>query len=216
MIRAATLTLTTGFWLIIIGAGELFAAQSNFVEVQLPHGLKIEMSRNWTVFSGKTRTLLDSSVEARLGTADFRGALNFAANLYSEAGPTIAIMNVRYYPEKTVTQSEVKNITRSEFREFDVLLREALVKGLDKSGIKFLSWGGSQIVNVNGMVAILSQYRRKSITGSGAVFKVQLVRVLAGPRSFTLTASYDESLEFLLKPIIDRMVRSIKASPVIQ
>src|SRR3972149_7849153 len=84
-------------------------AGNNFVLISLPHGVQIELPRNWEALSKNQRITLDSSVQSRnerAGIFDASSDLNFGANYYDEAGKTAAILNIRYYPDLALSQAD--------------------------------------------------------------------------------------------------------------
>jgi hypothetical protein len=54
------------------------AAQSNFVRVQLPEGVSLELPRNWSALNDSQRTTIDAYVEARGLKRDSRPCLMVA------------------------------------------------------------------------------------------------------------------------------------------
>jgi hypothetical protein len=164
------------------------------------------------VFSKNQRITLDTYVESiidRANLEDLDHDLNFAANYYDDHGNTMGIINFRYYPDLKVTQRDVSEFTLEEVREIDSRLKEEVMKSVKAFGTKILSWDGTKKDSINGITALISEYQRKSIKGPG-IFRVRLIRVLAGPRSFTMTISYHEQQAHLLKPITDRIIISLR------
>jgi len=196
-----------------VGSVVLSAAEAQthaYVRVGLPKNVSIELPRNWFVISNNQQITLDASVVARhgnAGIADFRSELAFAANYYDESNRTAGIVNVRYYPEQTVTQADSRNASTAEVRELDAVLQQELQKGITLAGGQLLSWAGTSKHSVNGLIVFLSDYRRGSPNGS---FRVRLVRVLDAGRSFTLTVSYREDQAYFLQPISDYVIGSLR------
>ena len=196
--------------LSLLMAFEAFAQLSTYVVVRLPKNVSIELPRNWVVFSDNQRITLDAMVIARqqsAGVADFRHDLAFAANYYDDSANTAGMVNVRYYPEQTVTQSDAHSFSRKDIRDLDQLLQQELPKGVAGSRIQILAWLGTSRQTINGTIALVSQYRRSSPNGS---FRVTLIRVLDASRSFTLTVSYREDQAYFLQPICEYVVQSLK------
>ena len=73
------------------------------------------------------------------------------------------------------------------------------------------SWSGTRKNNINGITTIITEYSRKALKGSGD-FRIRLIRVLAGSKSFTLTVSYNKEESFTLEPITSRIISSLKLS----
>jgi hypothetical protein len=186
-------------------------AANNFIPIRLPHGVQIELPRNWEALSMNQRITLDSAVQSRnerAGIFDASSDLNFGANYYDEAGKTAAIVNVRYYPDSEVSQLDARAAVQSDIRELDSALRESMVKAAQIGGFSVLAWNGTIKQVINGITAFVTEYKRSPLKGNGN-FKVRLVRVFNGGKSFTLTISYREDQEYLLRPIGDRIISSL-------
>src|SRR2546423_1498555 len=103
---------------ILIFVTASVGANSNFVKILLPHNVSIEIPRNWRILSDNTRMTLDSFVEA-LDLGNISSDLGFAANLYDDAGKTMALVNVRYYPDNTTQQSDIETFDQADIQYFD-------------------------------------------------------------------------------------------------
>jgi len=186
-------------------------SSDNFVKVNLPKGVSIEIPKNWVVLSGNQRITLDSAVESRLdlsGIEQEESKLQFAANYYDDKRNTLGILNIRYYPQLDITQEDVRTATLQDVEEIDPALKESIIKSAKAFGMTVTSWNGTQKTIINGITVFLTEYRRNSQKGGGE-FRVRLVRVLSGNKSFTLTVSYHEDASFLLKPITDKIINSL-------
>jgi hypothetical protein len=187
-------------------------AADNFVTIRLPHGVQIEIPRNWEVLSTNQRITLDTAVQSRTEPAGLFYAssdLNFAANHYDDAGKTTAQLNFRYYPEFTITQAEVRAATKSDINEMDSAFRDVIPKVMQNSGASILAWIGTKKQVINGVTAFVTEYKRSPIKGNGNFF-VRLVRIFNAGKSFTLTVSYRENQQYLMKPICDRIISSLR------
>jgi hypothetical protein len=184
----------------------------NFVSVQLPRNVSIQLPKNWLVLSGNQRITLDSAVESRLDLSGIRSdgsIFPFAANLLDEAGKTIGMVNVRFYPDLAITQDDVKTALPSDIADLDMELRNQLQASMAAISPNLILWEGTRLVERNGIATFVSEYTRSSALASGH-FRVRLVRVFAAERSFTLTVSYYEPAGHLLKPIADRIISSLR------
>lgn len=184
----------------------------NFVIVRLPHGVTIELPRNWVALSNNLRITLDSAVQAEQEKrADFDASsdLAFAANFYDEAGRTGGIFNIRYYPELAVSQAEAQTASSSDVQELDDAIHRELETGLSTAGLMLVQWMGTTKQLVNGKTVFVTDYRRASIS-RGTLFRVRLVRTFNADNSFTITVSYREDIEVLLRPICDRVISSLR------
>ena len=184
-------------------------AKSNFLMIKLPNGVTIDIPRNWQILGNDELTTLDTSVEAQIDLSNLpkvTSDLGFVAGYYDDTGEKAKI-NVRYYPDSKVTQDIVKRADPKEIRNFDTTLKKEFMKA---SGNTMLYWGGTRKQNIAGGIALVTEYRRPPIPGENGSFNVRLVRVLDGPKSFTLTVSYNELYAVIFKPICDRIVSSLK------
>jgi len=94
-------------------------AANNFVSIKLPHGVQIDLPRNWKALSENQRITLDSAVQSRNERAqifDASSDSSFGANYYDETGKTAAAMNVRYYPESKISQPDAHAAENSNIR----------------------------------------------------------------------------------------------------
>jgi hypothetical protein len=190
-------------------------ASDNFVKISLPKGVSVEVPKNWVVISKDQRITLDTMVESGLDLAGIdqeNSDLPFAANYYNN-GKTIGIINNRYYSDLELTQYDAQQATNQDIKELDSALKENMVKSMSAFGMSILSWEGTKKTTVNGITAFVTEYHRKALKGTGA-FRVRLVRVFAGKRSFTLTVSYSENEAFFLKTITDRIISSLKLAGI--
>ena len=187
-------------------------AANNFVPIRLPHGVQIELPRNWEALSNNQRITLDSTVQSRIeraGIFDATSDLNFGANYYDEAGKTAAIMNVRYFPDSEISQADARATGQTDIRELDSAARESMVKAGQLNGFTVLAWNGTSKQVINGTTAFVTEYKRSPLKNNGNS-KVRLVRVFNGSKSFTLTVSYREDQDYLLRPICDRIISSLR------
>ncbi|PPI79531.1 hypothetical protein DXI23_04595 [Marinobacter flavimaris] len=188
------------------------SVSKNFVPVKLPHGVQIELPKNWQVLSENQRITIDSSVQSRAEFAgevfDASSDLNFGANYYDDAGKTAALMNVRFYPNLEISQADARASGIPDISELDSVIRDSMTEAGQINGFSVLEWSGTSKQKINGITAFVTEYKRSSIYNSSN-FKVRLVRVFNKERSFTMTVSYRENQEHLLRPICDRIVSSI-------
>lgn len=186
-------------------------ASGNYVSIRLPKGVTVELPRNWTVLSNNQRITLDSWVQAKTEAnrvANASSELAFAANYYDEQNSTAGMFNIRYYPNLDVSQPDANAAGTADIKELDAVLRQNIVPGIEMSGSRLLAWFGTTKLSINGTSAFITEYRRSS--PQGGVFRVRLVRIFNGQKSFTITVSYREDQEFFLRAICDRIISSIR------
>lgn len=195
-------------WILLLPVA---IAANNFLPIRLPYDVQIELPRNWEVLSKNQRITIDSAVQSRnerAGIFDASSELNFAANYYDEAGKPAGILNVRYYPDLDVSQAEARAAGPTDIHELDSAIRESMMKAGQITGFSVLEWNGTVKQVINGATAFVTEYRRSALKNNGT-FNVRLVRIFNGTKSFTLTVSYREDREYLLRPICDRIISSL-------
>ncbi|MCK5374145.1 MAG: hypothetical protein KAJ40_02565 [Alphaproteobacteria bacterium] len=195
---------------------ELEAPAKSFLVVPLPKAISIELPKNWVVLSNSQRITMGAFLESIQNKVlnegdDIASSLPFAANYFDDNRRTIAIMNVRYYPEMDVFQEEARNFTKLDIEELDTGIKEGFYRVTEASGMKILSWDGTAKQMLHGYTTYVTEYVRQSMVGPGS-FRVRMIRILDGKNSFTITVSYLESQTFLMKPIIEHIISSLKIS----
>lgn len=195
-------------FLFLITTATATVAASNFVRVPVDKGASIEIPKNWVVLSGNVRTTIDAFVEAK-GYRLTEASLDFAANLYDDGGKTLALVNVRFYPENPITQAEARQLSAADIKEIDVELRKNAEPPLKSMGIRMLNWYGSKMHVINGVYILVHEHQHSG-AGDLGVTRVRSLRVWNSPKSFTVTLSYRERHSTMLLPIIDYMTNSLR------
>jgi hypothetical protein len=201
---------TISFLILLIITSFTANADSNYKTVNLPKGVSIDVPINWQVISNNQRITLDAYVETLYEPLD--SDFPFAANYYNDNGEVEALLNIRYYPWIEITQEDVFNASSDEVQYLDSILNENILISLKDIG-KLLSWNGTKKEYINGIVVLVSEYRRYLNTTKDTG-RVRLVRVLNDNKSFTLTISYDDRLQhsFMLERITNRIIESLSVS----
>lgn len=178
--------------------------------VNLPRGVSVQLPRNWIAVTQNTRTTIDAASEAlSIGLdADLTSELPFAANLYDDAGRTVALLNIRYYPEMDVSQTDIRAASAEDISYVNAELHASLTQAAGAGGFEIVSWEGTRRMQINGNDVLLTEYRR-AFPGQ-SVFRVRLVRVLDNENSFTVTVSYKEDLGRMLEPITSYVISTIR------
>lgn len=195
------------FVLFSFGPSKKFSKQ---FEVLLPKGVSVHLSNSWKVFSASQVVSLDSLTNSKLqeaGQLHAEGNLNFAANFYNSVNETIGIFNIRYYPDIRESNEEIASFTKEELELLNNQLFQNISTGVKANGGKVLEWNGSKFEKINSKLYIVSKYSRKGANGS--VFKVQLIRMINGSKSFTVTLSYRSEDDSQMSKIIDSVKQSI-------
>jgi hypothetical protein len=196
---------------LLLGWASNSYAESYFVTVVLPHGVRVDLPKNWKAVSRNEMVTIGAAIESSLSkvsVVDASSRMDYMANLYDEANKVSSAMNIRYYPEMPVSQETVRAFTLADIQGVDAILHEQVSKGIAAIGATILDWHGTKMVTVNGYATLLTEYKRSPINNNG-VFVVRLARVINGSKSFTITVSYRENQNLLLRPICDKIIASI-------
>jgi hypothetical protein len=127
-------------------------------------------------------------------TGSAEGARPYFANFFNES-VLQASLNDYFHEDGDITQEETARLGKREMEELTREMRR-------KFGLNDV-----KRVDINGVVALLGEYRMTLPSGS---YKNRAVEVFAGPRSFTLTIGYLESKEKELKDVCDKIIWSLR------
>ncbi|MGZ0654147.1 hypothetical protein ACWPKS_00925 [Coraliomargarita sp. W4R72] len=201
-----TILITSALFLLATFAW----SEENFVTVKLPRGVAAELPKNWIVHSRSDRITIDAAAQSIAEKAkmfDASSELSFAAG-YIFAGKSASLFNIRYYPNLELTQKDARQFDEDSISVLDELIKENIVKAGELSSYTVPVWKGTIQREINGMSVFITEYHRRSKENDGD-FVVRLVRVFDGASSFTITISYRESLEGVLRQICDHIIQSI-------
>lgn len=198
---------------LIFNCNQRGFSQRNFVKITLPQSITFELPKNWTILSDNQRISIDSAVEAGLDLSEIESTISnyvFASNLYNDLDRTIGILNFRFYPDQELTQEDIEDLSEEDILFIDNTIKDNILKVFMSSNgeMELTNWIGTKLIKVNGINTILTSYRRSSLLGDGE-FIVKLVRIINGSNSFTLTVSYLDSEEIMLKPITNKIINSL-------
>jgi hypothetical protein len=145
------------------------------------------------------------------GIKDVEHEFSFAASFYEEADEKpSATLNIRYYPETAITQDNVKSISDDLLAKADAAMKSSIIKILDAQQGVLTSWSGTKNQKINGMSALISGYKFFSPISGKVQIISKAIRILNLDKSFTLTISYKEDKQKILKPICERIISSLR------
>lgn len=199
------------FFALLLCSATSFAA-GNYVSLALPKSVTVELPRNWVAITKNSRITLDALVEAKYALNNLPqpvSDLAFGANLYNDQNKTIAIFNIRYYPDMEISQADASAATASDTNDLDNELHKNIMEFGPNAGTHVTTWIGTRKTKINGFTAFITEYNRAGI-GGNKPFRVRLVRIFNEGKSFTITVSYQNDLELMLRPICDKIIQSIQ------
>lgn len=185
--------------------------ESKFVEVRLPHGISIDVPRNWWVISGDLNQTLETSAQA---VADLAGVKTMdKVNLFranSMPRTMYAAISINFYEGKGASPSEFNSLTSDDLKTINEQLHSETEKGFEVQGVDILDWYGTKKDTIGSKSALTTAYRR-STPGKGPVI-VQINTIFTTKDMIRLTLSYREAEGVLWKPVIERIRRSFKVN----
>jgi len=184
-------------------------AQSSFVSLPLPQNVSIELPKNWIVATENTRITAEAFAESLGGHKNTD--LKFLAESYDQQNHRIANVNVVYLPNAPpLSQSELRAFTQSEFESNTKGLQGQINEVIKKVGGRLLSWEKPKRVEINGVTLMELGYSTIVPSTGEGVFKVKMLHMFAGPKSFKLTIGYSVDRALVLEPITNHIINSLK------
>lgn len=193
-----------------------FSAQSvptSSVPIKLPLGVQMELPRNWHVLARNHLVMLDTVADRTVHRPYFDATSEndgFSAHYYDGAGKLLASLHLGYFKTLDFTQAEARTAPAAEIKELDAFLQSSMAQASRAGNYSITSWHGTQRQTINGFTAFVSEYSRSPLKADGG-FRVRLVRVFDGSRSFTLSVSYRENQQAPLRFICDQVIASLRS-----
>ncbi len=189
--------------------GHVVVSLSNHVSVELPMGWKM-------LNEGEVGNAASVAASAAAKSGQSRPGPSLSADAtYSDAsGKVIALFNVRYYPDATLTQKDTADATAEDISKIDAGIKSGMQTSGGSMGWTVLEWKGTKPQLLNGTHSLLTEYTRSGVGGAGPKC-VRLVRVFNGNKSFTITVSHDLAKDAELRPVTDRIIASIKIGDIV-
>ena len=181
---------------------------SSYLNLQFPTGVSFDLPKNWGVLSRNKTITLDAYIEAVLPSTV--SEIKFQANLKDDYGQPIATVQVYYWNSQT-SQSDVERFTTFDVAEYNDAMREQMYSQLQNIGSKVVSWNGTQRHTLGGLSILTSEYIRPSLLIKGH-FNVRVSRVYCGDNSISFVSSYHVEQILNLRPLMDRVLSSLKHS----
>lgn len=202
---------------LIFPANFLFADNSNFTKVELPHGFTIEVPSNWMIVSDSVNKTLATAGEA---------AVNMSG-VEVPKGKSEIVFSARSLPEDTyatlsVTISDAKYnnedmglATSDELKALTPIYKDRLEKVLTVGGSKVEGFTELKVIKHAGdRNALFYNYQRSSDNGS--VFVVSTTMV-SHNKEIVFIISYRQKEFVIWEPIAGFMWKSIKyKAPVLK
>jgi hypothetical protein len=186
--------------------------ENQFVTVRFPRGITMDAPRSWRAVSADENEVILTTVQAALDLTGVKPTEKQSVTLF-KAHPKIqqlyAYVKLSEKFGEFKDQKATQNASVAELKEFDEAQLADIKKMSEITGMKMVEWKGSRKEKTNGKWALVTEYRREDRDGPGPVW-CQINAIPLRDRCVTLTLSYREREELVLKPVVLRLRSSLK------
>jgi len=186
--------------------------ESLFLSVHLPYGISIEVPRSWRIVVGEGEKVLEPSVPGNLDLSDLRPLDN---KVLFRAAATLAdrpaSMSVALFSKGMLTLQQAIELSPSGLADYDRALRHQIESAFKNQGVELLAWNGTYKERLNGRLALVSAYRRRS-QESPAVWE-QINAIPLDGRGMILTVALSEKAGSFWRSMVMRIRSSCRVNP---
>ena len=185
--------------------------KATIITAQLKYGIRIAVPSDWGLFNAEEVGALDRYVGKILDLSKYQSVdsqLLIAANYPPPPADTLAIMNVRYYGDLNVTETDLKSLSAQDVLEFDKGVKAMIIKSLEAVHGKLVAWLGTKKLELNGHPVLISEYRRQLAADSP--FHVQLAKFFPKSGAFTVTLSHKEGAGDFKQDDLKQILNSVQ------
>lgn len=178
---------------------------SSFVEILVDDNVSFQIPRNWVVLSDNKTITLNSIIESAVSVSS---KVHFQANLKNDNGSPITTVQI-YKWRSDFDQTNVVEMKKNDIDEYDQGIHNQMQSELKQVGGSITNWFGTKKLNINGLVALASEYSRYSKIAPFGHFRVQVLRIYSGEQSFSFVISYHEESSLQLRTIVDKVISTL-------
>lgn len=193
------------FFCIFMQAGS-FAYASSFIKISINNSIVFDIPRNWIVLSDNKTIILNSIIESVLPVSS---SVRFQANLKDDNGRPITTVQI-YRWKSEFSQADVNAMSESDISDYNQQMRSQMAKELKAVGGAVSNWHGTKKSHVNDLVVLVSEYSRSSNLALSGQFRVQVLRIYSGDKSFSFVISYHEDNVLPLRVLVDKVIGTLR------
>ncbi len=193
------------FFCICMQAGS-FAYASSFIEINVNNNILFDIPRNWVVLSDNKTITLNSIIESVLPISS---SVRFQANLKDDNGSPITTVQI-YRWKSEFYQADIDAMGESDVSDYNQQMRSQMVKELKAVSGTVSNWHGTRKSRVNDLVILVSEYSRSSNLALFGQFRVQVLRIYSGDKSFSFVISYHEENILPLRVLVDKIITTLR------
>lgn len=186
--------------------------ENKFVTLRFPHGITMDAPRSWRAVSADENEVVLTALQATLDLTGIKRTEKQSVTLL-KANPKLqqlyAYVKLSEKTGEFMDQKASEITSEAELKKIDETWLADVKKMNQLTGMKIVEWKGTRKEKINGKWAIVTEYRREDREGHGPVW-CQINAIHLRDRCVTLTLSFREREEVVLKPVILRMRSSLK------
>jgi hypothetical protein len=189
------------------------SSATNFVKLNLPTGIALDLPRNWWLIQGELNKTVEISAQAavELTGVDLsnRKDVNLiAANCQPKSMYAAVRLNVRRPP--LFSPEQILKSTPADLAEMGAEMKKSLIEILPKQGFDLKDYISTTREEIAGFPAITCHYRRTDDAEGRQTALVWVIQIFAPGRTYRLILGYRESEAGIWKPVLERVKTSIE------
>jgi hypothetical protein len=184
------------------------AFASSFIKININNNISFDIPRNWVVFSDNKTITLNSIIESALPVSS---SVRFQANLKDDKGRPITTVQI-YRWKSEFHQTDVNGMGETDIIDYNRQMQNQIGKELNTVGGTVSNWFGSRKLHINDLVVLASEYSRPSNLASFGHFRVQILRIYSGDKSFSFVISYHEETNLPLRILVDKVISTLRCT----
>jgi hypothetical protein len=188
-------------------------ADTNFVNVKLATGITLDLPRNWWLIQGELNKTIETSAEAvldlsRMNLGDKKSINLIAANCRPQYMYASVRLNVSQPP--LASPEDIRKLSSVALAEMGANMKQMLLETLPKQGFALRDYISTEKEEISGYPAIVNHVRRTDDAQGKQTALVRVIMIFAPGRTYRLNLAYRESEAGIWKPVIERIMTSIK------
>lgn len=189
-----------------------FAQDTLFRNIQLAHGISLDVPSHWSVLSLENRKNLEAAGQALADNAGIEGEdavkeplLAMNATPY----PTGAMIRVSVTHFPSYTQSDLAAATSVDLEELRANTLKMFKQLESSGGPQIIEMQPMRIERINHYLVLVMPYVRAGVKGPYH-WQVTQYKIPASNYLIEITLSYRQSDSIIWRPILERVKRSVK------
>jgi hypothetical protein len=183
-------------------------------EIVLPGNVSVQLPKNWLFVSDDQIITIDAAVQSLLDLNQLPYLpfnTEITAVYFDDQGDSVSSFSIKYYREKLISQKTAAKVGDEFISALDGGLRQGVERSARALKLNTPEWKGTAKQVLSGRTFFVTEFIRGGLENNHQ-FVTRLVRYLDTNLNFTITVTYDNShsMTYLLKPITDLIIQSIK------